>query len=177
MIKKVGKEVKWTEEALKELQNVPAFVRGMARRAVEKDVNDDNRDTVNREDVLKTKEKYFSILGTKGEKKPLQIAVLRCETVSEVCPGVACFKAFNRRKLKFSEYGEDVEMIGFFTCGGCSGRRVSRLVESLKKYNLDVIHLSSCMMLDSDYPRCPHLEMIKETIEKKGIKVVEGTHH
>ncbi len=109
-----------------------------------------------------------------GKKK---IAVVRCEIVSEACPGVACFKAFNSRKVHFQDYGEDVELIGFFTCGGCPGRRVHRLVESLKKHGLDTVHLSSCMLMEGNYPRCPNLEAIKKTITNKGIKIVEGTHH
>lgn len=106
-----------------------------------------------------------------------KIAVLRCETVSEVCAGAGCFKAFNARRLHFANTPQDAELIGFFTCGGCSGRRVSRLVKSLQKSGLTTIHLSSCMLLVDEYPRCPHLAEIKETISKQGIKIVEGTHH
>lgn len=29
----------------------------------------------------------------------MKIAVVRCETVSEVCPGTGCFKAFNEKKF------------------------------------------------------------------------------
>ncbi|MDA8234554.1 MAG: CGGC domain-containing protein [Clostridia bacterium] len=106
------------------------------------------------------------------------MAIVRCNTVSEVCPGVGCLRAFNNRKLHFEEYGPDAELIGFFTCGGCSGRRVSRLVEKLKEnYDLDVVHLSSCMLMDGDYPKCPFKNHIKQAIEMKNVKVVEGTHH
>lgn len=113
----------------------------------------------------------------KWTKLKTKIAVVRCETVAEVCPGVACFKAFNARKIHFEPYDEDTEIVGFFTCGGCPGRRVSRLVDSLKKHGLDAVHLSSCMLLEGTYPKCPHHEDIKGIIESKGIKVIEGTHH
>jgi len=107
-----------------------------------------------------------------------RIAVVRCDIVSEACPGVGCFKAFNERKSHFEPYyGEDAEMIAFFTCGGCSGRRVYRLVNALKKHDLDVVHLSSCMLMEDTYPKCPNLDIIKKTIQDAGIKVVEGTHH
>lgn len=109
--------------------------------------------------------------------KPKKIAVVRCDIVSETCPGVGCFKAFNERKSNFQEYGEDTQMIAFFTCGGCSGRRVYRLVNALKKYGLDAVHLSSCMLMEDTYPKCPNLESIKKTIQDAGIMVVEGTHH
>jgi predicted metal-binding protein len=46
-----------------------------------------------------------------------------------------------------------------------------------RSYNIDVLHLSSCMIMEKSYSKCPHLEDIKEMITRKGVKVVEGTHH
>ncbi len=59
---------------------------------------------------------------------PTTIAVVRCDIVSEACPGVGCFKAFNDRKSHFETYDNKAQIIAFFTCGGCSGRRVYRLI-------------------------------------------------
>ncbi|MDO9098656.1 MAG: CGGC domain-containing protein, partial [Candidatus Methanoperedens sp.] len=75
----------------------------------------------------------------KKDEKTTKIAVVRCDIVSETCPGIACFKAFNKRKAHFEGYGKDAEIIGFFTCGGCPGRRVFRLVDSLLKHGVDVV--------------------------------------
>ncbi len=111
------------------------------------------------------------------EAKPTKIAVVRCEIVSETCPGVGCFKAFNERKASFEPYDSRTEMIAFFTCGGCSGRRIYRLVNALKKHGLDAVHLSSCMLMEDTYPKCPNLDSIRKTLQDAGIKVVEGTHH
>nr|WP_292487677.1 CGGC domain-containing protein [Methanohalobium sp.] len=111
------------------------------------------------------------------EHKSQKIAVVRCETVSEVCPGVGCFKAFNNRDVYFRDYNSGAEIMAFFTCGGCSGRRVYRLVKSLKKQGVDIVHLSSCMMNMDNYPECPHIESMKKTIKDNGIEIVEGTHH
>jgi predicted metal-binding protein len=170
--------MEWSEDAVKELAKAPSFVRNMAKKAVEKAVRQEDRNLVNVEDVKKGRDNFISFSEKKpGDDKKTRIAVVRCEIVSEVCPGIACFKAFNNRRQLFKDYGPDTEMIGFFTCGGCSGRRVSRLVEKLTKYDLDVVHLSSCMMLDDDYPACPHKDEIRKSIESKGVKVVAGTHH
>ncbi len=109
--------------------------------------------------------------------KSHKIAVVRCDLVSETCPGVGCFKAFNERKSCFEAYGTDTQIIAFFTCGGCSGRRVYRLVNALKKHGLDAVHLSSCMLMENTYPKCPNLDSIKKTIQDAGIEIVEGTHH
>ena len=111
------------------------------------------------------------------ESKPTKIAVVRCDIVSETCPGVGCFKAFNEREASFEPYDSGTEMIAFFTCGGCSGRRIYRLVNTLKKHGLDAVHLSSCMLMEDTYPKCPNLDSIRKTLQDAGIKVVEGTHH
>lgn len=108
---------------------------------------------------------------------PKKIAVVRCDLVSETCPGVGCFKAFNERKSQFERYDKDAQVIAFFTCGGCSGRRVYRLANTLKKYGLDAVHLSSCMLMEDTYPKCPNLDSIRKTIKEAGIELVEGTHH
>ncbi len=126
-------------------------------------------------DVKEAAEQFRALM--RKDEKTTKIAVVRCDIVSEVCPGVACFNAFNKRKVHFSEYDKNAEIIGFFTCGGCPGRRVFRLVDSLLKHDVDVIHLSSCMLMEKSYSKCPHLEDIKQMILKKGVKVVEGTHH
>ncbi|MGE5403473.1 MAG: CGGC domain-containing protein [Candidatus Saccharibacteria bacterium] len=170
--------MKWSDDASKELQKVPVFVRSMAKRAVEKEASTQGKDTVMVEDVRAAREKYISFAEKGKDPKITRVAVVRCDIVSEVCPGTACFAAFNARKLNFSEYGPNTEMIAFFTCGGCPGRRVPRLVDKLTNHGIDVVHLSSCMMMDSpDYPRCPHRAQIRKAIEAKGIRIVEGTHH
>ncbi len=111
------------------------------------------------------------------DRGKVKLAVVRCEIVSEACPGAGCFKAFNQRQKMFAHYGEQALIIGFFTCGGCCGRRVSRLVDALLKHDLEVVHLSSCLVMEKGTPYCPHKAEIKQMIESKGIRVVEGTHH
>ncbi len=167
--------MEWETEATKELEKVPVHVRIMAKMGIEMSVEKKGKAIVTLDDVREAEEQFRALM--KKDKKTTRIAVVRCDIVSEVCPGVACFNAFNKRKVHFTEYGKDAEMIGFFTCGGCPGRRVFRLADSLLKHDIDVIHLSSCMLMEKSYSRCPHLEDIKEMITKKGVKLVEGTHH
>lgn len=173
----------WNEEALLELEKVPEHVREMAKSGIEKRAKELEVETITKEIVVQIKEKYFSFMGKgnkdqDGEKKTINVAIIRCDIVSEVCPGSGCLKAFNNRKVHFEQYGPEANLIGFFTCGGCSGRRAVRLVQNLKKNNdLDVVHLSSCMMFDGNYPKCQFRDGIKNCIELKGVKVVEGSHH
>lgn len=168
----------WKSDALKELEKVPEHVRSMAKMGIEISVEKKKKKIVTIEDVKEAALQFKAIIEKEEkEEKTTKIAVVRCETVSETCPGVACFRAFNKRKVHFEQYGENAEIIGFFTCGGCPGRRIFRLVESLMKHDVNVIHLSSCMMLEKSYARCPHIDEIKQMILSKGIKIVEGTHH
>jgi len=170
--------MEWEPEALKELEKVPEHVRSMAKMGIETSVGKRGKNIVTISDVKETEAQFRALMG-KDEKdgKTTKIAVVRCDIVSETCPGVACFRAFNKRKVHFEEYGKDAEIIGFFTCGGCPGRRIFRLVDSLLKHNVDVVHLSSCMLMEGGYPKCPHIDEIRQMIIKKGVKVVEGTHH
>ncbi len=168
--------MKWTEEAEKALEKIPFFVRKMAKKAIEEMAEKEGKDIVDIDLYNRAKEKY---LGSSEKKEDvINIAVVRCNIVSETCPGVGCLKAFNDRRVYFERYkGKKVELIGFFTCGGCSGRRVHRLVQTLKNFDIKVIHLASCMLFEGDYPKCPFKELIKKDIEKQGVEVVEGTHH
>ncbi|WGI18022.1 CGGC domain-containing protein [Methanonatronarchaeum sp. AMET-Sl] len=109
-----------------------------------------------------------------------KVAVVRCERISEACAGYGCLTAFNDRKVKFKDM-DDAELVGFFTCGGCPGRRVKRLVKKLQSKDRapNVIHLSSCMLYgeDMNYIECPSLDEIEDMISSMGIEVVRGTHH
>lgn len=165
----------WEPEASKELEKIPEHVRKMAKMGIETSVEKKGKTAVTLQDVKETAERFRSLM--EKDEKTTKIAIIRCDIVSETCPGVACFKAFNKRKVHFSQYGKDAEIVGFFTCGGCPGRRVFRLMDSLMKHGVDVFHLSSCMLMEMGYPKCPHIDEIKHMILKKGVKIVEGTHH
>lgn len=168
--------MEWEPEAAKELEKVPEHVRSMAKMGIEMSAGKKGKNKVTPDDVKEAAEQFGALM-KKDEKKNTKIAVVRCDIVSETCPGVACFKAFNKRKVHFEGYDKDTEIIGFFTCGGCPGRRVFRLVDNLLKHGVDVVHLSSCMLMEGGYPKCPHIDEIRQMILKKGVKVVEGTHH
>lgn len=108
---------------------------------------------------------------------PKKIAVIRRDIVSETCPGVGCLKAFNERRSSFKQYDQDAQIIAFFTCGDCSGRRTYRLIDALKKHDVDIVHLSSCMLMEDIYSKCHNINDIKKIIQNAGMEIVEGTHH
>ena len=71
-----------------------------------------------------------------------------------------------------------------FSCGGCPGRRVSRLISNLKKGALKregiykpniAVHLTGCVINDNGhYPECPFKDYMKVILLQKGFKVIEG---
>lgn len=166
--------MEWEPDAAKQLERIPEHVRSMAKMGIETSVEKKSKNIVTMEDLKEASQRFDSLM--EKDEKTTKIAIVRCDIVSETCPGVACFKAFNKRKVHFSDYSE-AEIIGFFTCGGCPGRRVFRLVDNLLKHGVDVVHMSSCMLMEGGYPKCPHIDQIRQMILKKGVKVVEGTHH
>jgi len=113
------------------------------------------------------------------------VAVVQCAVAKERCSGANCALTFHRREHHFSGYGPEVVYVPF-SCGGCPGRRVSRLVAHLKRLlgrEADIepdeiaVHLSACVVNESShYPPCPHLDYIKTILTRKGLTVVEGTY-
>ncbi len=49
----------------------------------------------------------------------MKIGLIRCLQTEDMCPGTACFKVINEKKLAFDGITEDIEIIGINTCGGC----------------------------------------------------------
>ena len=170
--------MKWAKAALKELEKAPEFVRDMARKKVEGVVQEKGKQSVSLKDVQAVFEEYMSFIESDTKKPSTHVAVVRCERVSEACPGSACLLALQGRKVRFKDYGDDMKLVAVFTCGSCPGRRISRLLNNLMKtVKVDVVHLSSCMVKEDYQPPCPHKEAIIKMIQSKGLTVVEGTHH
>jgi predicted metal-binding protein len=112
------------------------------------------------------------------------VAVIQCEVSREHCSGAQCGISFAERKDHFAGYGSEAIYYLPMTCGGCPGRRVSRLAAHLKKALAKrevtpeeiVVHLASCVVNDNHHaPPCPHLEDIKLILSRQGLTVVEGS--
>jgi predicted metal-binding protein len=70
---------------------------------------------------------------------------------------------------------QDVELVGFTSCGGCPGGNIEYAPEEMKKNGATVVHLATGLLVG--YPPCPYLEYFTKFIpEKYGMSVVVGTH-
>lgn len=114
------------------------------------------------------------------------VVIIQCDIAHKRCSGFACTNAYYNRDELFKDYDDNTRYISF-TCGGCCGKTIASKLEHFSKKlkaknNIDksevVVHLSSCMVTDNyHYDRCPHIDYIKNIIEKKGYEnVVEGSY-
>jgi predicted metal-binding protein len=102
-----------------------------------------------------------------------KIAIIRCDEKAKICPGTNCFKVMREKKAAFEKYGDEIEIIGFDTCGGCGLGKPDKLlqkIEVLKQRGAEVVHLSTCFK-----SMCPCYPAYMEEA-KKHVKVDGNTH-
>ncbi|MDY0109827.1 MAG: CGGC domain-containing protein [Candidatus Krumholzibacteria bacterium] len=92
------------------------------------------------------------------------------------CAGGKCLRALRNREGAFALYrGEDVDLVGYTTCGGCPGGNLEYAPAEMKKNGAEIIHLATGLVVG--YPPCPRLQTFCEFIPQKfGLEVVIGTH-
>ncbi|MCD6179927.1 MAG: CGGC domain-containing protein [Bacteroidales bacterium] len=108
--------------------------------------------------------------------KKTKLGIIICDRY-KTCAGGKCFRSLQKREGAFDIYAkdEDVELVGYTTCGGCPGGNIEYAPEEMKKNGAEVIHLATGFVVG--YPPCPYIEHFKQFIpEKYGMKVVVGTH-
>ncbi len=105
----------------------------------------------------------------------VKIGIIICDRY-RTCAGGKCFRALREREGAFSIYkDQEVEVVGYTTCGGCPGGNIEYAPAEMKKNGAEVIHLATGFLVG--YPPCPWIDYFKQFIEEKyGLKVVLGTH-
>ncbi len=108
--------------------------------------------------------------------KQTKIGIIICDRYRS-CAGGKCFKSMRNHEGAFNLYNkeDDLELVGFTTCGGCPGGNIEYAPEEMVKNGAEVIHLATGFVVG--YPTCPYIEHFQKFIpEKFGVKVVIGTH-
>ncbi len=106
----------------------------------------------------------------------MKIGIIICGRYHN-CAGGKCFRALQNREGAFSIYkkNENVEIVGYTTCGGCPGGNIEYVPEEMKKNGAEVIHFATGMVVG--YPPCPYIDDFKNFIEERfKMSVVIGTH-
>ena len=104
-----------------------------------------------------------------------KVGIIICDRY-HTCAGGKCLRALHQREGAFAAYaGQDLELVGFTTCGGCPGGNIEYAPEEMVKNGAEVVHLATGFVVG--YPPCPHLDHFVEMIPRKfGLRVVVGTH-
>ncbi|MDA3779133.1 MAG: CGGC domain-containing protein [Bacteroidales bacterium] len=108
--------------------------------------------------------------------KKTKIGIIICDR-DKSCGGGKCFRALANREGAFDIYSKDeeVEVVGYSSCGGCPGGNIETVPEEMKKNGAEVIHLTTGFVVG--YPPCPYITHFREMIKDRfGLKVVVGTH-
>jgi len=105
----------------------------------------------------------------------MKIGIIICDRYKS-CAGGKCFRAMRNREGAFDVYkNEELELVGYTTCGGCPGGNIEYAPAEMIKNGAEVIHLATGMIVG--YPPCPYLNYFKNFIELNfSIPVVIGTH-
>ena len=114
--------------------------------------------------------------GPQGEAKTVRIGIIICARYRD-CGGGKCFRALRERQGGFSRYAaeDQVQIVGYSTCGGCPGGNVEYVPAEFLKNGADVVHLATGLVVG--YPPCPYIHQFEIFIEKQyGLPVVVGTH-
>jgi len=109
-------------------------------------------------------------------KDKVKIGIIICDRY-RMCAAGKCIKSLKNKEGGFSIYNknEELELVGYTTCGGCPGGNIEYAPEEMIKNGAQVIHLSTGMIVG--YPPCPYLTYFHDFIRKKyEIDVVYGTH-
>lgn len=102
------------------------------------------------------------------------IAIYVCGEVSRKCTANGCLRTFNSSEDSFERYKEDgSKLVAFNTCNGCDKDPVGSLdvkIEKLKKADVEVMHISTCIR-----GRCSHYEEFAKEFAKH-FEVIGYTH-
>ena len=104
-----------------------------------------------------------------------KVGIIICHRY-HTCAGGKCLRSLRNREGAFAQYrDEQVELVGYATCGGCPGGNVEYAPAEMKKNGAEVIHLATGLVVG--YPPCPRLQAFCDFIPAKyGLEVVVGTH-
>lgn len=109
----------------------------------------------------------------------MKVGIIRCQLTEDMCPGSMDFKVTREGTQAFAGTGP-VEVVGFLSCGGCSGKKAVTRARMMVDRGAEAIVFASCMMKGTPigYP-CPHFAAIKVAVEQKigaDAQIIDWTH-
>ena len=110
----------------------------------------------------------------------MKLGIIRCMQTEDYCPGTRDFKTIREKLGAFEGVEEDIELVGFCSCGGCPGKKAVLRARLLAECGADTIAFASCIQKGTPigYP-CPFAKKMKELIEKDlggEVRLLDYTH-
>ena len=110
----------------------------------------------------------------------MKLGIIRCMQTEDYCPGTRDFKTVREKLGAFEGVEEDIELVGFCSCGGCPGKKAVLRARLLVERGVDTIAFASCIQKGTPigYP-CPFAKKMKELIEKDlggKVQLLDYTH-
>ena len=75
----------------------------------------------------------------------MKVGIIRCMQTEDFCPGSNDFKVVREKKGAFAEVSEEINIIGFISCGGCPGKKAVFRAKELVQRGADTIAFASCI--------------------------------
>ena len=110
----------------------------------------------------------------------MNVGIIRCMQTEDFCPGSADFIMVRDKKGAFEGVDEEINIVGFTSCGGCPGKKAALRAQMLVERGADTIAFASCIQKGTPigYP-CPFAGKMKEIVQNtagEDVKILDYTH-
>ena len=110
----------------------------------------------------------------------MKAGIIRCAQTEDYCPGTTCFRVAKAQAGVFENIGEEVEIVGFVSCGGCPGKKAVLRARELVRRGADTIIFASCISRGTPigFP-CPFAKKMIDTVAADlgdSVKILDHTH-
>ena len=110
----------------------------------------------------------------------MRVGILRCAQTEDYCPGTADFLALQDRQGAFAGVTEEVQLVGFVSCGGCPGKKALLRAREMVRRGADTLVLASCICKGTPigYP-CPFASEMLALLRREfgdTVRILDHTH-
>nr|WP_122012114.1 CGGC domain-containing protein [Maliibacterium massiliense] len=110
----------------------------------------------------------------------MKVGIIRCMQTEDYCPGTTDFRMLREKAGAFADVAEEIELVGFCSCGGCPGKKAPLRAALLVERGADTIAFASCIMKGTplDYP-CPFAKKMRALVAARvgaGVRLLDYTH-
>ena len=110
----------------------------------------------------------------------MKLAIIRCMQTEDFCPGTSDFKAIQNKTGVFEGVEENIELIGFTSCGGCPGKRAVHRAKKMVKLGAEAISFTSCITKGTPIGfACPYAEVMMDAVRRalpEEIQIFDHSH-